>query len=81
MGIKFQQARETTHIAIEIIDRFYLHKSQTLPIDEFQEKYMHPRRVILHQVSAILLGSKYDEIDDNIVAIRDLCNYVHCQLI
>ena len=41
---------------------------------------MHPRLVILHQVTSLLLASKYDEVDDNITAIRDLRSYVQNQL-
>lgn len=76
MGCKFQQARETIHIAIEIIDQYYLRMSQITPSDEYKEKFMHPRQVIMHQVTSLLLASKYDEVDDNITAIRDLRLYV-----
>ena len=41
---------------------------------------MHPRLVILHQVTSLLVASKYDEVDDNITAIRDLRAYVQSQL-
>ena len=46
----------------------------------FKVKFMHPAAVILHQVTALLISSKYDEIDDNITAIRDLREYVHKQV-
>ena len=41
---------------------------------------MHPVAVILHQVTVVLIASKFDEIDDNITAIRDLREYVHKQV-
>ena len=75
MGIKFKQARETIHIAIELIDQFYLKKSQMLPADHFNNKYLLPGRVILHQITSLLIASKYDEIDDNITSIKDLRTY------
>ena len=81
MGVKFQQARETIHIAIEIIDQYYLRMCQLLPSDNFKEQFMHPRLVILHQVTSLMLASKYDEVDDNITAIRDLRIYVQNQLL
>ena len=41
---------------------------------------MHPAAVILHQVTVLLVASKFDEIDDNIVAIQDLREYVQKQV-
>ena len=37
MGVKFQQARETIHIAIEIVDQYYLRMSQLVPSDTYKE--------------------------------------------
>ena len=37
---------------------------------------MQPRLVLLHQVTSLLLASKYDEVDDNITTIKDLRKYV-----
>ncbi len=76
MGVKFQQARETIHIAIEIIDQYYLRMSQNIPIQNFKDNFMHPRLVILHQVTTLLVASKYDEVDDNITSIKDLRSYI-----
>ncbi len=41
---------------------------------------MHPRKVILHQVTSILIASKYDEVDENITVIRDLRMYIAQQM-
>lgn len=46
----------------------------------FKVKLMHPQAVILHQVTVLLISSKFDEIDDNITAIRDLREYVYKQV-
>ena len=46
----------------------------------FKVKLMHPAAVILHQLTVLLIASKYDEIDDNIVAIHDLREYVQKQV-
>jgi len=80
MGVKFRQARETIHIAIEMVDQYYLAQSQEMTAKAFKVKFMHPAAVILHQVTSLLISSKYDEIDDNITAIRDLREYVHKQV-
>jgi hypothetical protein len=80
MGIKFQQARETIHIAIELIDQYYLKMSQILTLAQFKESLIQPAQVILHQATCLLVASKYDEIDDNITAIKDLRVYVKKQL-
>ena len=76
MGVKFRQARETIHIAIEIIDQYYLTVSQEMTEKSFKVQLMHPQAVILHQVTVLMIASKFDEIDDNITAIRDLRGYV-----
>ena len=80
MGVKFRQARETIHTAIEMIDQYYLSLSQEMTSKAFKVKFMHPAAVILHQVTALLIASKFDEIDDNITAIRDLREYVQKQV-
>ncbi len=41
---------------------------------------MHPRKVILHQVSAFLIASKFDELDENITVIEDLKLYIEQKL-
>lgn len=38
---------------------------------------MHPVSVILHQVTSVLIASKFEEVDDNITSIKDLREYVH----
>ena len=80
MGVKFRQARETIHIAIEMIDQYYLASSQEMSAKVFKVKLMHAAAVILHQVTVLLIASKFDEIDDNITAIQDLREYVHKQV-
>ena len=48
MGVKFRQARETIHIAIEMIDQYYLSSSQEMSAKAFKAKLMHAAAVILH---------------------------------
>ena len=48
MGKKFNQAQETIHIAVELIDQFYLKQSQDLTSEEFRDAYLLPSRVTLH---------------------------------
>ena len=48
MGVKFRQARETIHIAIEIVDQYFLATSQKMTTKAFKTKLMHPAAVILH---------------------------------
>ena len=48
MGVKFRQARETIHTAIEMIDQYYLTLSQEMTSKAFKVKFMHPAAVILH---------------------------------
>ena len=72
MGVKFRQARETIHMAIEMIDQFYLKTSQGMTTRMFKLKLMSPSAVILHQVTVLLIASKHEEIDDNIMSIANL---------
>ena len=63
-----------------MIDQYYLLMSHDLIAKAFKMKLMHPAAVILHQVTVLLIASKFDEIDDNIVAIQDLREYVQKQV-
>lgn len=76
MGVRFMQERETIHMAIELLDRFYLHKSQVLDMNTFRRRLMHPKRAIEHQVTCLLIASKLIEIDDNIILLQHLRQYV-----
>ena len=75
IGERFQQRKETIHIAVELIDQYYLVKSQKLTANEFKYQFLDPKKMILHQATSIMIASKYDEIDDNITSIPDLINY------
>ena len=66
------QARETIHIAIELVDRYYLKNSQSMSMSDFKAELMHPRLVILHQVVCVLIASKLNECDDNITVMNHL---------
>ena len=81
MGVKFRQARETIHMAIEMIDQFYLKTSQGMTTRMFKLKLMSPSAVILHQVTVLLVASKHEEIDDNIMSIANLQDYVKKQMV
>ena len=72
MGVKFRQARETIHLAIEMIDHYYLKMSQELSHRIMKTKLMSAGNVILHQVTVLLMASKHEEIDDNIMSISSL---------
>ena len=74
------QERETIHTAIEMLDRYYLHMSQVLDLKSFRKKFMHPRLAIEHQVTCLLISSKLIEIDDNIILLIHLRQYVARQL-
>ena len=80
MGVKFMQERETIHLAIELIDSYYLSKSQSLDLNEFRRLFMHPKMAIEHQVTCLLIASKLLEFDENIVLISHLREYIAKQL-
>ena len=80
MGVKFRQSRETIHMAIEMIDQYYLRTSQEVSARQLKLKLMQPGTVILHQVTVLLMASKHEEIDDNIMSISNLQEYVKKQM-
>ena len=80
MGVKFVQDRETIHLAIELIDRYYLCMSQCLGLAKFRRNFMHPKLAIENQVTCLLIASKYNEMDNNIVRIEHLRKYISRQL-
>ena len=80
LGVKFMQARETIHIAIELIDRYYLGKSQTLSLDDYKQQLIGPKQVILHQLVCLMVASKLNECDDNITVMIHLIQYIKNQV-
>ena len=69
MGKKFKQREKTLHIAIELVDRYFLdRKSQS----EKVVQSMSPRVVTVFLTTCFLIASKYDEIDDRLVFINDV---------
>jgi len=61
MGKQFNQRLKTIHIAVELLDRFFLdRKSQQMR--EIQQ--MSPKIVTIILTTCFLIASKYDEIDD-----------------
>ena len=75
IGDRFQQRKETVHIAVELIDQYYLAHSQRMTMEKFKGTLLLPKEIILHQVTSVMIASKYDEIDDNITTIHDLTSY------
>lgn len=72
MGKKFTQRNKTTHIAIELMDRFFLDKRSQTHRDI---QSMSPRIVTIFLTTCFLIASKYDEIDDHLVFINDVQRY------
>ena len=72
MGKKFKQRDKTLHIAIELVDRYFLdRKSQS----DKDIQSMSPRVITVFVTTCFLIASKYDEIDDRLVFINDVQSY------
>jgi hypothetical protein len=69
MGSKFTQRTKTTHIAIELMDRYFLDKRSQNDIEIVS---MSARSVTIVLTTCFLIASKYDEIDDHLVFINDV---------
>ena len=72
MGKKFNQRTKTLHIAIEIMDRFFLDK-RAQSMSGYQS--MSSRLITIVMTTCFLIASKYDEIDDQLVFINDAQKY------
>ena len=72
MGQKFKQRDRTLHIAIELLDRYFLDRRNQI---EKGIQSMSPRVVAIYLSTCFLIASKYDEIDDKLVFINDLQGY------
>lgn len=48
--------------------------------EKFKNNFMLPIDLYEHQITVLMIASKFDEIDDNIVQIRDLKDYIRKQL-
>ncbi len=66
MGHKLRQSTLTIHIACAYIDTVLLHKTEEKALRHYSKHKYH-----LLAIAALLLASKYDELDDNIPLIRD----------
>ena len=61
MSKKFNQRMKTSHIGIELLDRYFLDKrSQSVP----NIQRVGPKIVSILLTTCFLIASKYDEIDD-----------------
>lgn len=64
-----------------MIDYFYLKMSQEMAHRILKAKLMSPGVVMLYQVTVLLIASKHEEIDDNIMSISNLQDYVKKQMV
>lgn len=67
MGKRYKQRDEVTHLAIELLDRYFLQKELKY---DFTSKYN-----ALIVLTCFLIASKHDELDENIPLIKDLTRY------
>jgi len=72
MGSKFTQRTKTTHIGIELLDRYFLDKNSQ---NDKEISSMSPRAITIILTTCFLIASKYDEIDDHLVFINDVQRY------
>lgn len=68
LGMKFQQRAKTIHIAVELIDRYFLNPN--CPTE------LNPRTISIFLTTCFLIASKLDEIDDKLVFISDAQKYL-----
>ena len=67
LGLRFQQRAKTIHIAVELIDRYFLNPKCPSILDEKSKS--------IFLTTCFLIASKLDEIDDRLVFISDVQKY------
>lgn len=72
MGHKFKQRDKTLHIAVELLDRYFLDRKNQ---SERDIQPMSARVLTVYLTTCFLVASKYDEIDDRLVFINDVQSY------
>ena len=91
IGNRYLQREETVHLAVELIDRIFLHGGEhhlTLlkPIfttnqqhltqhEEEEFELIRIKHMSLYTTTCFLLAAKYDELDENIPLASDLQRY------
>jgi hypothetical protein len=72
MGKRYKQREEVVHLAVELLDRFFMNKD--LKFD------FNTRSMCLYTLTCFLIASKHDELDENIPLIKDLTRY-YCRVL
>lgn len=67
LGQRFQQRLKTIHIAVELMDRYFLDQQCPTRIDS--------RKISIFLTTCFLIASKLDEIDDRLVFVNDVQKY------
>jgi hypothetical protein len=67
LGMKFHQRSRTIHIAIELIDRYFLNPNCPTVLDS--------KSISIFLTTFFLIASKLDEIDDRLVFVSDVQEY------
>lgn len=72
LASRFNQRQRTKHVAVDIMDHFFLNKRAQAMVDI---QCMSPRMITVFLTTCFLLASKFDEIDDKLVFINDVQKY------
>jgi hypothetical protein len=68
---RYRQRDEVAHLAADLLDRVFL-----LDCNKSGEKEKpSEENYLLYQLTCSMVASKYDELDDNVMLIRDLRGY------
>jgi hypothetical protein len=67
IGKRFQQREETLHLAVDLIDRFFLGSENKSEISS--------KSLALYELTCFMIASKHEELDENVTLIKDLVRH------
>lgn len=73
LAARFKQRQRTRHIAVDFLDHYFLNlRAQNHAV---YQQIKDPRTLNLILTTCFILASKFDEIDDQLVFIKDIQSY------
>jgi hypothetical protein len=67
IGKRFKQREETIHLAVDLIDRYFLSSKDKSEISS--------KTLALYELTCFMIASKHEELDENVTLIKDLVRY------
>lgn len=76
LASRFYQSDETKHLAVDLFDRYYAHCCSSQREQENEVDLLSTRQLLIHSATCLILASKQEELDTNIVLSEDLIEHL-----